>query len=372
MKLKIGITGKNGFLGYHLSSTIKYNHQKLKLIDFKREYFNSPSKLDKFTSQCDIIVHLAGVNRAKNQTEIKELNVGLAKKIRDSLERTSFKGKLIFSSSTQERNNSIYGSSKKKAREIFEYSANKNSYTFIGLLIPNIFGPFCRPNYNSFISTFCNDIINNKSPKIIDDNEINLVYVSSVVKQILNLFYSSKSQTLILKHDKTLSVSSTLDKLINFNSTYVVKGNIPAFNSSFDLNLFNTFRSYIVLDNYFPRTLIKNSDERGFFSEIIRTESRGQFSYSSTKPKVTRGNHFHTRKIERFTVIQGEAIIEIRKIGDEKIYSFSLNGDQPSYVDMPVWYTHNIKNISNSPLITLFWINEPFEVKDPDTFYEIV
>ena len=372
MKLKIGVTGKNGFLGYHLCSTIKHKHQKLKLIDFKREYFNSPSNLDKFTSQCDIIVHLAGINRADDQSKIKELNIGLAKKIRDSLERISFKGKLIFSSSTQENNLSAYGSSKKKAREIFENSANKNNYNFIGLLIPNIFGPFCRPNFNSFISTFSNDIINNNIPKIIDDNEINLVYVSSVVKQIINLFNTSTSQKLVLNHDKTLSVSLTLDKLKNFYSSYVINGNIPVFYSSFDLNLFNTFRSFIDLDKFFPRTLIKNSDERGFFSEVIRTESRGQFSFSSTNPEFTRGNHFHTRKIERFTVIQGEAIIEMRKIGDEKIYSFSLNGNQPSYVDMPVWYTHNIKNISNVPLITLFWINEPFTIKDPDTFYEIV
>ena len=147
---------------------------------------------------------------------------------------------------------------------------------------------------------------------------------------------------------------------------------MPLFNNSFELNLFNTFRGYINLEKTFPIYLKKESDERGFFSEIIRTEIGGQFSFSTTLPGITRGNHFHTRKIERFTVLKGKAKISMRKIGNDKIYKFLLDGDQPGYIDMPIWYTHNITNIGKEPLITSFWINEPYDPQDTDTYFENV
>jgi UDP-2-acetamido-2,6-beta-L-arabino-hexul-4-ose reductase len=147
---------------------------------------------------------------------------------------------------------------------------------------------------------------------------------------------------------------------------------MPLFANSFEFDLFNTFRSYINLEKNYPSLLNRHSDERGFFSEILRTEIGGQFSYSTTLPGITRGNHFHTRKIERFTVLKGEAKISLRKIGGEKIYDFFLNGDLPSYVDMPIWFTHSITNIGNEPLITSFWINEPYNPEDSDTYFENV
>jgi UDP-2-acetamido-2,6-beta-L-arabino-hexul-4-ose reductase len=143
-------------------------------------------------------------------------------------------------------------------------------------------------------------------------------------------------------------------------------------NSAFELNLFNTFRSYIDHSSHYPVLLKKNADQRGAFIETIKTSLSGQFSFSTTNPDVTRGNHYHTRKIERFIVIKGRAVIELRRIGTNKILHFELNGEQPSFVDMPVWYTHNITNIGDDELITLFWINEFFNPSDPDTYFDKV
>jgi UDP-2-acetamido-2,6-beta-L-arabino-hexul-4-ose reductase len=143
-------------------------------------------------------------------------------------------------------------------------------------------------------------------------------------------------------------------------------------NSTFELNLFNTFRSYFDHSNYNPVYLKKNADQRGIFIEAIKSFVGGQFSFSTTVPGVTRGNHYHTRKIERFIVIKGKATIDLRRIGTTELYHFELNGDQPSFVDMPVWYTHNITNVGDEELITLFWINEFFNPDDPDTYFENV
>jgi UDP-2-acetamido-2,6-beta-L-arabino-hexul-4-ose reductase len=160
--------------------------------------------------------------------------------------------------------------------------------------------------------------------------------------------------------------------LESYKKTYFEGYCFPELNSIFEVNLFNSFRSYIDHSSRYPALLKKNVDQRGVFVETIKTSLGGQFSFSTTMPGVTRGNHFHIRKIERFVVIRGRAIIELRRIGTNEKMSFELNGDQPSFVDMPVWFTHNITNVGNEELIALFWINEFFNPDDPDTYYEQV
>jgi UDP-2-acetamido-2,6-beta-L-arabino-hexul-4-ose reductase len=150
------------------------------------------------------------------------------------------------------------------------------------------------------------------------------------------------------------------------------KGNIPSLNNVFERNLFNTFRCFIPLQKHFPVKFIQHKDSRGEFVEVIRLNTGGQVSFSTTLPGVTRGNHFHTRKIERFAVIKGKAMIQLRQIGTDEVLNFELNGQEPAYVDMPIWYTHNIKNIGNEDLYTIFWINECYDPNDPDTWFENV
>ena len=368
-KKTICITGQNGFLGQHLYNTLKLHPEKYILKDFDRTYFENPKILMEVFSDCDVIIHLAALNRHKDPKIIYNTNISVVKIIVSVLKEIKKKPHLIMSSSTQENLSNEYGKSKLEGRKIFSEWANNSKSCFTGMLIPNIYGPFCKPNYNSFISTFCKKIVKNEVPEIIVDNEIDLIFVSSLIDKFIQIIDSSKNKhRYLVKRDIKIKVSEVLKKLIFLNSHYLCDGKIPEILTKFDLNIFNTFRSYIDHATYFPRKYTLNADNRGSFVELIRTEIGGQFSFSTTLPGITRGNHFHTRKIERFSVIKGKALIEIRKIGTKNKIKYILDGNEPSYVDMPIWYTHNIKNIGNETLITNFWINEPYDSKNPDTY----
>jgi UDP-2-acetamido-2,6-beta-L-arabino-hexul-4-ose reductase len=178
--------------------------------------------------------------------------------------------------------------------------------------------------------------------------------------------------TVPIEHTAQIKVSVLLQKLTDFKHNYFENGIIPNLDIPFERNLFNTFLCYIDYNTFFPFHLKLNTDERGSFIETVKLNSGGQVSFSTTVPGITRGNHFHTRKAERFAVIKGKARIEIRKIGTENTFSFDLNGSQPSFVDMPVWFTHNITNVGDDDLYTIFWINEHYKQDDPDTYFEKV
>jgi UDP-2-acetamido-2,6-beta-L-arabino-hexul-4-ose reductase len=369
---KVGVTGSSGFIGWHLCRTLELDTNKFELIEFKRDWFNENINLDTFVSKCDIILHLAGLNRHSEESAIYDTNVGLAVKLVESFKRIGFKGHVIFSSSIQEERNNTFGNSKKAGRELLADWARQYDATFHGLIIPNVFGAFGVPFYNSVISTFCHQLVNNETPKIETDATLNLIYINDLVKKIIDLFQTETNDNFTIGHTDTYKVSEILEILIKFKNKYFENGQIPCFDNQFEINLFNTFRSYFNLNTHFPIKYKNNIDERGNFVEIIRLEIGGQVSFSTTKKKITRGNHYHTRKIERFSVIKGRALIQLRKIGTKEIFDYYLSGDEPAYVDMPIWYTHNIKNIGEEELYTMFWINEFYDANDPDTYFENV
>lgn len=212
------------------------------------------------------------------------------------------------------------------------------------------------------------------------DAELKLIYVAELVSEILRIIEAkdlvntslNEVEKYIIPHTYTIKVSDLLKKLTGFKNEYFADGVLPDLNNSFDRNLYNTFLTYIDHQSFFPFHLKLKTDERGSFVETLKLNSGGQISFSTTKPGITRGNHFHTRKAERFTVIKGLARIELRWIGTSNKLTFELNGENPSFVDMPIWYTHNITNVGNEELYTLFWINEFFDSKDPDTYFEQV
>jgi len=370
--IKVGVTGSNGFVGWHLCRSLELDSYKFELIEFKRDWFNEDINLDSFVLKCDTIVHLAGLNRHSEESAIYNTNIGLAERLIDSFKRTGFKGQLIFSSSIQEERNNTFGNSKKIARELFSNWANQSGAIFHGVIIPNVFGAFGVPFYNSVVSTFCHQLVNNEFPKIETDSALNLIYINDLVQKIINLFNTETNDNVIISHTDRYKVSEILEFLAIFKNKYFENGEIPTFSNQFELNLFNTFRSYFNLNTYFPVKYKNNIDERGNFVEIIRLETGGQVSFSTTKKGITRGNHFHTRKIERFSVIKGKALIQLRKIGTNEVYDYYLSGDEPAYVDMPIWYTHNIKNIGEEELYTMFWINEFYDANNPDTYFENV
>ena len=411
--IKIGITGQAGFIGTHLYNTLSLHPDKYIRIPFRDEFFQSEEVLDAFVKQCEVIVHLAAMNRHNDPNVLYKTNIELVQKLIDSMERTKSKPYVIMSSSLQEEQDNLYGLSKKEGRELFNQWAERNAAKFTGLIIPNVFGPFGVPFYNSVISTFSYQICNKQEPKIEVDNELKLIYVGDLVKVIISLFpadyaekntdYADKETTvntegtestegtedtqntegtedtdgwlppkvLEVPYKAKYKVSELLYKLKDYYETYVVKGIFPDLTDWFEVCLFNTFRSYLPKE-HFPVKYNKHLDDRGIYVEIMKFMSQGQVSFSTTLPGISRGNHFHTRKIERFAVIKGKASIKLRKYGTDEVIEYILDGEEPAYVDMPIWFTHNITNIGDKELLTMFWINEFYDPNDPDTYYEQV
>jgi UDP-2-acetamido-2,6-beta-L-arabino-hexul-4-ose reductase len=367
---KIGITGQNGFVGSHLYNTLGLSPDKFERIHFERDFFENEEKLDEFAAQCDVIVHLAAMNRHPDPEVIYRNNVELVKKLITSLEKTKSKAHVLFSSSSQEEKDNLYGKSKKEGRELLATWAEQSGGKFTGMLIPNVFGPFGKPNYNSFIATFCHKLTHEETPVIDQDGEVKLIYVGELVKEIITHIEEEKNLNLYeVPHTSVNKVSKVLGKLENYKKLYFENGEIPVLETTFDVNLFNTFRCYFDIKSHYPVRFTQHTDPRGAFVEVIRLGIGGQCSFSTTVPGITRGNHFHTRKIERFAVIKGKALIQLRKIDTDEVLDFFLDGTEPAYVDMPIWYTHNIKNIGEEELYTIFWINEPFNPEDADTYF---
>ena len=245
------------------------------------------------------------------------------------------------------------------------------------MVVPNVYGPFGRPGYNSFIATFCHKLTHGELPEVLQDGSVKLIYVGNLCKHIIGKIQSvchsntPRIERDEIPHDFESKVTEVLEVLSTYRNLYFDKGFIPALKDRNEVNLFNTFCSYMDFSSVYPRKLEKHEDARGVFVETVKLGIGGQVSFSTTVPGITRGNHYHTRKIERFTVIRGKARIQLRRIGTEEVLNFYLDGSEPSYVDMPVWYTHNITNIGDEDLYTQFWINEWYDPEDGDTYFEL-
>ncbi|MBN2396292.1 MAG: NAD-dependent epimerase/dehydratase family protein [Candidatus Atribacteria bacterium] len=371
--ITIGITGQSGFIGTHLYNFLGLKKDEVTRIPFRDEFFSDHEKLKEFVKQCDVIVHLAAMNRHNDPQAIYDTNIRLVRQLLQALDDTGSKPHILFASSTQEERDNLYGKSKLEGRKMLTEWANKNQTLFTGFIIPNVFGPFGNPYYNSVVATFCHQLTHNEEPKIEIDGQLKLIYVGELVQEIWKaIHYQFSLAECRINHTSEIKVTDILGKLSAYKEQYFDNGMFPELNDRFDTNLFNTFRCYIDIGNHYPVRLKLNTDDRGTFVETIKTQLGGQISFSTTKPGITRGNHFHTRKIERFAVIKGKARIQLRRIGTSEVLNFDLDGNEPSYVDMPIWYTHNITNTGNEELYTIFWINEFFNPDDQDTYYEEV
>jgi len=371
--IKVGITGQAGFIGTHLYNYLGLKPNEVTRIPFEDSIFSDKARLEGFVKKCDVIVHLAALNRHNDPQAIYDTNILLVKKLISALENTNSKPHILFSSSTQEERDNVFGKSKREGRELLAQWAERNGSLFTGMVIPNVFGPFGNPYYNSVVATFSHQLTHNEQPKIEVDAQLKLIYIGDLVKAIYDCILNKVNvKEFKVAHTNEVKVTEILELLKGFKSNYFEKGIFPDLTDPFERNLFNTFVCYIDMENYFPFRLKLNTDERGSFVETIKLNSGGQVSFSTTKPGITRGNHFHTRKAERFAVINGKARIQLRRIGTDKILDFELDGSEPSYVDMPVWYTHNITNTGDEDLYTIFWISEFYDSKDPDTFFEKV
>ena len=375
---KVVITGQSGFMGTHLFNYLSYVKKDFEIIPFEDSFFEDKPSLENVCRNADAIVHLAALNRHNDPDEIYRVNVGLVQKVIDACESAESKPHLVFASSTQEDRDNAYGKSKREGRRLFENWAARNGCRFTAMIIPNVFGPFGVPYYNSVVSTFSHQLTHNETPRIELDAALDLIYINDLVKEFHAVLvgdhagpHGEDAKIYNVPARSKYKVSEILSILEKFKADYFENGLIPRLSNDFEINLFNTFRSYIA-ESKFPIELKMHSDERGSFVEVIKATIPGQSSFSTTRPGYTRGNHFHLRKIERFVVIKGKAKIELRKIGTNRVVSYVADGERPSFVDMPVWYTHNITTIGNGDLITLFWSNEHYDPEDPDTYFEKV
>lgn len=376
--IRVGITGQAGFVGTCLYNSLNLESSIFKTIPFEDAFFKSDDDLTEFVHSCDVIVHLAAMNRHPDPQVIYDTNLRLVNQLIAAMDRAKVTPHLLFSSSTQEELNNLYGLSKREGRMLLEEWAAKYGASFTGMVVPNVFGPFGRPNYNSFIATFCHKLTHNETPQVLQDSSVNLIYVGSLCEHIIGRIKEVNAspepiiERDVIPYDFSKKVSEILSLFTRYKEFYLEQGIIPPLADRDEVNLFNTFRSYIDHASHFPVKLVQHADNRGVFVETIKLGVGGQISFSTTVPGITRGNHYHTRKIERFTVIKGKAVIELRKIGSDEVLHLELDGKEPSYVDMPIWYTHNITNVGNEELYTQFWINEWYNPEDGDTYFEQV
>jgi UDP-2-acetamido-2,6-beta-L-arabino-hexul-4-ose reductase len=351
--MKVAITGEVGFLGYHLTQYLKYQ-LKYEIISLGRGYQDN---ID-LVKGCDCIFHCAGVNRNLSDTNN---NSELAIELVTLLESHNIKIDIMFASSIQEFHNTDYGLDKIRSNKILSEYCQRVNKKFISYKLPNLFGPFGKPNYNSVVATFCYNLVNGIECQI-NDARVDLCYVYDAIQSMLSDdAYTNYSTT-------NISIKELYLKLNEYHSHYS-NGIIPKLSCKFDIDLFNTYRSFANNVHEF----IRHTDDRGYLLELLKSySSESQVFFSTTKPNVTRGNHFHFNKVERFCVLKGSANISIRKLGTSEIISYNITDDMNVVVDMPILYSHNITNIGDCDLICLFWTNEIFDKENPDTFFEKV
>jgi len=368
---KILITGSNGFIGRNLFFNLKYI-PGLEMYGF--DVGNDRDYLLKILKDVDIVFHLAGVNRPDNINDFHKNNAELTQFIVDCLIENKHLIPIVLSSSTQAELDNDYGKSKLDAENhILRYRSLGGS-GFIYRLT-NVFGKWSRPNYNSVIATFCYNIANGKEITISDrSKELQLVYVDDIVDNFKSLIFGldKSPQTGIISITPTYKVNlgEIADLIKSFRDISTTEM-IPDMNIDFIKKLHSTYLSFIPLSEAIYPVNIQ-SDERGYLFELLKSKSFGQIFVSRTNPGITRGNHFHHSKNEKFCVIEGSAVIKLRHLITNETHDFHVNGKEPEVVNILPGYTHSITNIGQTELITLFWANEPFEKERPDTFFEKV
>lgn len=366
--MKVLVTGAKGFIGKNLVSTLD-REDKYEIICIDRE--NSKEELEKGVLNSDFIVHLAGINRPKNEEEFFEGNTGLTEEIIEILKKNNKNTSILITSSIQADLDNAYGQSKKGAEEaLIKYMADTKGNVFI-FRLPNVFGKWCRPNYNSAIATFCHNIARGEEVWISDPTkEMTLVYIDDVVRNIKDVIDNEETyipgyQNVDIEHKATLG---EIVDLINSFKESRKSLMVPNMENELTKKLYSTYLSYLP-EKDFSYPLKMNVDNRGSFTEFIKSKDRGQVSVNISKPGITKGNHWHDTKNEKFLVVSGEGVIRFRKVDSEEIIEYKVSGEKLEVVDIPVGYTHSIINTGERDMVTIMWVNEIFNPEKPDTIY---
>ena len=399
--MNILVTGAKGFVGRNLVAALESirdgkdrTHAGLVIGEiFSYDIDSTPEQLDEFCAKADFVFNLAGVNRPKDNREFMAGNFGFASTLLDTLKKHNNKCPVMLSSSIQATlagrfGNSEYGRSKKAGEELFFEYGKENGVRVLVYRFPNLFGKWCRPNYNSAVATFCNNIANDLPIQVNDPNvDMELLYIDDLVAEMVAALQGGEHHAefdgveTILKEDGRYCAVPTVHKIklgeiVDLLNTFhdqpktLVMPEIP--NNSFEKKLYSTYLSYLPKEKVsFP--LKMNVDARGSFTELLKTVNCGQFSVNVSKPGITKGEHWHHTKWEFFIVVSGRALIQERKIGTDEVIEFEVSGEKIEAVHMLPGYTHNIINLSDTEnLVTVMWANESFDPNHPDTFGEKV
>ena len=398
--MNILITGARGFVGRNLCAAlneIKTGHDQRsdhkiceepsEIVIFEYDIDSSAEELDEYCAKADFVFHLAGVNRPKSPDEFMAGNFGFSSVLLDTLKKHGNTCPVMLSSSVQATlegryAGSEYGRSKKAGEDIFFAYGKETGADVLVYRFPNVFGKWCRPNYNSAIATFCHNTANGLPITVNDPSvEMDVVYIDDVVEEMIQALRGNANLeddgfcAVPVHHETTLGVIA--DTILSFPKLREGLA-VPQLDDPLTKKLYSTYLSYLPAEN-FIYDLQMNCDRRGSFTEIIRTADRGQFSVNISKPGITKGNHWHHTKNEKFVVVKGEGLIQLRRIGkqadgsDYPVVEFRVSGEKIQVVEMIPGYTHNIINLSKTEdLVTFMWANEPFDPAKPDTFFEKV
>lgn len=366
--MQILITGSNGFVGKNLIAEL--NNQGYKdILEFDR---NTDIKLlDEYTRTCDFIFHLAGVNRPKNENEFMEGNFGFTSELLQMLKKNNNKASILTTSSIQAEKDNPYGISKRAGEKLLiNYEKETGAKVFIYRLA-NLFGKWSQPNYNTVVATFCYNIARDIDIHVNDPKaELKLCYIDDVIKEFL-LALKNKTQASMKFYKVPIEYETTIGELASLIKSFKKSRSnlsVPNMENELTKKLYSTYLSFLPEDA-FSYDLKMNVDQRGSFTEFIKTSDKSQVSINVSKPGITKGNHWHHTKNEKFLVVSGEGKICFRNIHSDEIIEYNVTGEKLQVVDIPVGYTHSIVNIGNAELVTVMWANESFDQNNPDTYY---
>ncbi len=357
--MKILLTGAGGFLGWHTRVRLDAltDHE---VVAVTRETWKD---LHALASGCDAIIHIAGINRASDE-EVEQGNASLARDVAQAATQHGI-ARIVFANSIQADKDNPYG--RGKAAAATELAAS--GAELVDVLLPNLFGEYGRPGYNSFVATFADAVARDTPPVEVNDNPISLLHVQDAAQALMDGLDAPPGQ--VHPEGHATSVVEVLEKLKSYRETYRI-GDIPALLTDFDVNLFNTLRGALFPQSY-PIALTPHSDDRGRLVETVRSHGgQGQTFLSTTRPGITRGEHYHLGKIERFVVLGGKARISLRKVFGTEVIDFEVDGQNPAAIDMPTLWIHNITNTGDTELLTQFWTHTLFDPENPDTFWQKV
>lgn len=364
--MKILVTGAEGFIGKNLVAEL--GTQNFAEV-FKFDIATEPALFEKYCKEAEFVFHLAGINRPQNKEEFMTGNFGLTENLLKTLKKYNNKCPVMLSSSTQASQDNPYGASKKAGEDLLLAYGKETGAKVMLYRFPNVFGKWCRPNYNSAVATFCNNIASGL-PIQINDAEVvlNLVYIDDVVQELVRAIKGGENQTgafCAVKEVYTVKVGEIAELIKSFKDsrkTLTVHNMADAFTRK----LYSTYLSYLPADG-FSYPLKMNVDNRGSFTEFLKTPDRGQVSVNISKPGITKGNHWHHSKNEKFLVASGKGVIRFRKVGTDEVLEYRVSGEKLEVVDIPTGYTHNIENIGETDMVTVMWVNECYDPEKPDT-----